>query len=336
MNSPIFKVAPQVKSSLFQRLFKQQPADNAIIEVNNLLASRDILSIQVSELRAIEDKYGLKLLAEYSLNLQEFYAVMWNYYIKSEEHSSNLLKRVDHLVVLFNLSLEITKPLKDRIGSVWYRKSAAQFVVKRRLLANDRTSLDVFANRLQLDANITARILEEEQLLVVKSYINTLSQKSRCSPDERMEAERMFENFNISTNLRNEINKQLRLFEVYWEAEHLSLKTFEVAPGRLQKSEICYYYADRIKWYETRNGRYGAKELELINEGELYISNKRLVFIGKFKTSQIPFDRIINILKDNQHVTVVKDKGKNPTLKLTMDSELFSIVLKRVKYGQIT
>lgn len=331
MNSPIFKVAPTIKSSFFQRLLKQEPTDNAIIEVNNLLATRNILSIQAVEIKAIEEKYQLNLLVEYSLNLQEFYAVLWNYYIKNEDQSSFLDSQINHLSRLFSFPLEVTQLLKERIGSGWYRKSVAQVVSKRRLLSSDRASLDLFAKRLHLEANITAKILEEEQHLVVKSYINTLSQKSRCSPDDRVEAGRMLDNFGIPTGFRNDINKQLRLFEAYWEAENLPLKTFTVTAGTLQKSEVCYYYADKIKWYETRNGRYGVKELELINEGELYLTNKRLVFIGRFKTSQIPFDRIINILRNKQNVTVVKDKGKNPTLQLTTDSELFSIVLNRVK-----
>ncbi|RYF80988.1 MAG: hypothetical protein EOO03_16965, partial [Chitinophagaceae bacterium] len=112
MATQIFKIATLQKGSFFQRIFKQYPGDNAIIEVNNLLAIRDILSIKNEEIEAIGQKYELNLQQEYALNLQEFYAVLWNQYLKLED-SSDMMNQTNHLAALLNLKRSIQKSFVD-------------------------------------------------------------------------------------------------------------------------------------------------------------------------------------------------------------------------------
>jgi hypothetical protein len=74
----VFENRPLIRRSVFQRLFRQEPEENAIIELNNLLASRKIAAITVDDIRSIEGKYGLNLGKEFQLNLEEFYVVYLN------------------------------------------------------------------------------------------------------------------------------------------------------------------------------------------------------------------------------------------------------------------
>jgi hypothetical protein len=50
----VFELRPLINKSLFQKLFRQEPDENAIIELNNLLASQEITSIGKEDIRLID------------------------------------------------------------------------------------------------------------------------------------------------------------------------------------------------------------------------------------------------------------------------------------------
>ncbi|MEZ4901774.1 MAG: hypothetical protein R2822_08470 [Spirosomataceae bacterium] len=77
MMSTAFETRPLIAQSLMQRLLRQQPIENAVIELNNLLATQPILSINRTDLDLIEQRYSV-LLSQFMLNLEEFYAVHFN------------------------------------------------------------------------------------------------------------------------------------------------------------------------------------------------------------------------------------------------------------------
>lgn len=65
-----FVPIPLVQKSVLQRLFKQEPAENAVISLNNMLAERDILSINSTELQDLEAFYNIRFATDFELNLQ--------------------------------------------------------------------------------------------------------------------------------------------------------------------------------------------------------------------------------------------------------------------------
>lgn len=326
---------PLQRGSFFQRVFKQQPADNAIIELNNLLAGTEISKISEQHIQKIAENYSLNLQQEYPLNLQEFFAVLWNWYIKSGV-DPGLLADAQRLGALLQLELSVISDLQNRIGEEYYRRAAKIAVSKRRLLASDASGLDQLANHLQITSDVTTRVLTEEQKLVVNGYVQPLVAKNRCSPEEFREMERMIDNFQLKREHNNELFKQCRALLSYWQAEHEPLQTFLVDGGAIQKSEICYFLAKNAKWFETRNGSYGTKQLELINQGTLYLTGKRLVFVGNTKNSIIALDRIWKVSATRQQITFMKDKGKDPVIQLNTDPQILVILIERVRNGQIS
>lgn len=268
------------------------------------------------------------------MNLQEIYAVLWNKYISIDKRTPHFLAQINWLGDLFEISENVRLDLKNRIGSAYYKSAVISYVGKRRLLANDKMSLTSLAEHLQLDTAIASQILNEQQQVVINNFTEVLIKKNRCSMEDHRETERILESFQITATLRNDIYQQLKSPALYWQVENSALKIYTVAPSILQKNEFCYYYADHVKWYETRNSGYRTSALELINTGELYLTNKRLLFVGNLKNSQVPLDRILKVVKGINGVTIHKDKGKDPTLALSTDLELFSIIINRLRKGQ--
>jgi len=325
---------PLQRGSFFQRLFKQHPADNAVIELNNLLAGTEISRINGQHIQKIAENYSLNLQQEYPLNLQEFFAVLWNWYLKSDG-DPGLLADAQRLGALLQLEPSVISDLQNRIGENYYRRATKGAVSKRRLLASDASGLDKLANRLQITSDVTTRVLTEEKKLVVNQYIQPLISKNRCSPEEYREMERMIDNFQLEKQHKNELFKQFQALLSYWQAEHEPLQTILVDGGAIQKSEICYFLAKKVKWFESRNGSYGTKQLELINQGTLYLTGTRLVFVGNTKNSIIALNRIWKVSATRQQITIMKDKGKDPVIQLNTDPQILCILIERIRNGQI-
>jgi len=334
MEKHIFVNVPLIKRSFLQRLFRQYPSDNAIIEVNNLLAIHCPQDISIQEIQAIQQKYEVDLGAQYGLNLQEFYAVLWNHYVVAEEWSLEFKQQANQLAVLFKLDPAVTTELKNKIGAGPYRQAAITYLSKRRLLTYDRASLEELASQLELSEEISTRIVAEQKQKVIDGYVKILMQKNRCTHDELREAERMTDNFQTPAPLKKQLLQQLRVLVSYWEAEHQPLSAIAIAEGVLQKNETCYFWAPNAQWYETRSRGYGSPELELINKGAVYVTSKRLMFIAEVKTAQIPLERILKVQMGPKGLNVIKDKGKNPVLGLGPATEILQIVITRVIAGE--
>jgi hypothetical protein len=327
MNNPIYQVVPAARPSFLQRLFKQQPPENAIIELNNLLAA-GILSVRQEQLRDIENNYKVSFASDFELNLQEFYAVYWNYYLKQTSVNDNIVRELAHLVRLFNLSEEIITVLQTKIGKVWFEAAAKASLVKRQLTLEDEYGLEQFRLKLKLDQQTADGILGAAKLDTFEQYTRQVISKKRCTPDEEAEVLNIINSLKIPESKTRPAVDEIKKFKYYWELENLPLKVIPNDPS-LQKSEICYFKSGQVQWHEIRgSGSY--KQYELINQGTLFLTNKRLVFAGNAKNSVITYDKISRISVDAKGATVFKDKGKDPVLTFSGDKVIFEIVFKRI------
>lgn len=325
----IFKKVKPVEMSFLQKLFNQLPTENAIIEFNNLLASHRIQNITSDQVKNIELKYSIVLNTEFNLNMQEFFAVYWNQYLRHEDSNSDSENELNHFIQILNLNTTTTSFLQRKLGEVWYQEVITTSLTSRRFYPDDLLKLERLRQKARLPGPIAEQILNDAKLVVVESYVTTLNSKNQCSPTEEAELDAMMVNFCVPAETIKQIKEKLQKSKYYWELEHLPLKSISVK-ATLQRNETCFLQMNMVKWYETRSAGHGTKQFELINEGSLYLTNKRLLFEGNKKTSIITFDRIKNISLQTNGITIHKDKGKEPVLAFKSDSYLFDLVLKRL------
>jgi len=124
----------------------------------------------------------------------------------------------------------------------------------------------------------------------------------------------------------------------------------------LQKGEKCFFQSN-AKWYEyrsvTKRVNYGGvttrikiikgvyyrtgslnvnrvtnNELKLINSGNIFLTNKRIIFTGNEKNSIIKMDKILSFTPYADGVEIDKETGKNPTIILD-NAEVFCMMLSR-------
>lgn len=61
MNNNCFQIVKLQDQSLLQKIFRQHPTENSIIELNNLLASKEIKSITQHDIIALSREYNINV-----------------------------------------------------------------------------------------------------------------------------------------------------------------------------------------------------------------------------------------------------------------------------------
>jgi len=315
----IFQTSPLKSKSFLQRVFKQEPAENAIIEVNNLLATGHINAAQID---AIERKYQLKI-TEFALNLQEFYAVRWNEWLKTGQ-SPDIDRELHTLATLFQLTN--TDQLIQMVGESWYREKMNSILAKKQVSNKEETELAIIQEHVRLDPNTAKKIFDDARQHILETAAAPIIKRERLSPADEQTLNDLAFDLHIAAA---PTLKKLAPYKYYWQLENLPLQPIQTN-GQLQKSEQCYFEAKEVKWLETRSAGRGYSQLEQVNYGTVYLTNKRLVFEGNVKNSTLPYDRIQHIVQRNDGVQIQKDKGKDPILKLAGDETAFGIIFKRL------
>ena len=150
MNGNLFQTKPLSNTSILQKLFKQFPQENAVIELNNLLASKPILNISAKEIEVIETNYKLSLPKEFKLNLEEFYAVYLNHCLADKVLNDDELKELNHLKHILNLDDKAIDKIHSKIGEIIYKKSFQEAVADGRLTKSEEAFLAKLETTLKL------------------------------------------------------------------------------------------------------------------------------------------------------------------------------------------
>ncbi|MGL4977891.1 MAG: hypothetical protein ACRC5G_07735 [Cetobacterium sp.] len=199
-------------------------------------------------------------------------------------------------------------------------------------------------------------IVNEWKDLAVKKYI------SRIIEDERIDYKELEGLDNIilllEYNLTNEMKFQVQKFKKFYEIEQGNLESIECRIN-LNKNEKCYYKANNVEWMEERSvtqrinyhgprmrikiakGLYytaGSSKvnvvkkdiLQTIDVGDLYFTDKRIIFLGAKGGKNIKNTNILDFDIFSNGIQVFKTTGKPPILTLKNDVDLAALILNRL------
>lgn len=353
--STAFETRPLVAQSFMQRLLRQHPTENAVIELNNLLATHSIQSITPTDVAAIEQRYGLSL-SQFMLNLEEFYAVHLNYQLANQPLPGNGLADLAHLQDLFQLPAQSVEMLHIRIGEVAYRQRAERAVRDGQISADDKATLTGLQKAISLPSDLADTIYTEVCQAHLDQFVHAFGTDARITPDEEQRLQSISKNLGVK--LSAEAKRTVERYKKYWTAEHTALPVIEVSTS-LQKSEQCHYYAESVQWFEERasarrtnyddhyeHGKSfdvvdlqstttsARKEtfdiLKRISSGNLYLTNKRLIFEGSEKTTSVKSAAIISVKAYKQGILIDKLTGRSMLLLIDRDADSLALMIQRL------
>ncbi|MFN3385343.1 MAG: hypothetical protein ACK42Y_02010 [Candidatus Thermochlorobacter sp.] len=76
--------------------------------------------------------------------------------------------------------------------------------------------------------------------------------------------------------------------------------------------------------------RITSKELTYIDSGKLYLTNKRVIFMGAIRNFTIRMERILAFTPYSDGIKIEKDSGRNPTLKIDKNVDICCLMFSRL------
>lgn len=357
MNGNLFQPTTLVKTSYLQKMFRQVPQENAVIEVNNLLATKPIKQLSRKDIEEIENRYQLSLIRAFKLNLEEFYTVYLNYCLADKVLNKEELDELNHLKQILDLDDKTIDKMHTKLGEVIYKQSFQEAVADGRLSPQEQAFLSQLENTLRLPKALADKISAETRTNFVESYVSRIVADQRLSPAEEQELAAISNSLNVTLEFNNKTKEQLSKLKLYWALENLDLPVIPT-DLTLQRAETCHLEIPAVKWHELRKVRhstgssystrvkvakgfylgsgssssrsYSVDTLTHIDTGTLYLTNKRIIFTGTTKNSTIPLGKIVDFIPDHEGVEISKETGKSPVLQMKKQADVFCIMLERL------
>ncbi|MBN9352382.1 MAG: hypothetical protein J0H55_17020 [Chitinophagaceae bacterium] len=357
MENSIYKEYPLKQPSFFQKILKQQPEENAIIELNNLLASKPILSINEIEIKAISKKYQLSLTETFPRNIIEFYSAFVSKAVENLKVSDEKKKEIEHLKYLLEIPEQAATLINNEIFSSFYREEYIKVVATGEIKEKDDLFFKKLQNEFSLSDDLAKNISDETRRDFMNEKVKEIIEDGRISPDEEKGLHDLAKGLNIDINIPN---SELVLFDqmkLFWALENNPLEMVPVSIN-LQKGESCYFLT-QCGWHElkteTQRFNYAGPTvrfkimkgvyyragsiatqpvkrdvLRLIDTGSLYLTNKRIIFTGVKRNKTIKLNKILSFTPFSDGVEIGKDSGTQPFLSFSDRLDEFGIILSRL------
>jgi hypothetical protein len=353
-----YKIKEFVKPNLIQRIFRKKPSENSIIEVNNLFANTNsIMDITSNQINSIATNYKLDIYRRFPEEIKAFYRLYLWYCLADKGISEQDLKELSYLKSLLCLNDKSINEIQNEIFRSVYKDTVKDVVSDGKLNEEEKQILSKLRAELNLSEEIANNIYKEEAGAYLKRYLEQAISDQRLSPNEEQELAALAKNLNIDCEFEQNTKALLDRFRLYWLIENGDMP--EVNPDiKLQNSEKCFFN-NNANWYETRRItkriRYSGPTARIriakglywragdiafqpvsediltkIDTGIIYLTNKRIIFIGGQKNNSIAINKIIDFTPFENGVTIEKATGKSPFIELDKGADIFSMILNRL------
>jgi hypothetical protein len=245
----------------------------------------------------------------------------------SDEQSSEL----SHLKEILGMSDNDVEVIHTKVAGDVYKRSFLKAISNGRLNESEKKALDKLQAQIRLSDKATDKLSHDLREKYVRDYLNEIVAKERLSPQEEEELNAITKSLMVDLKMDKQTRGKLDKFKLYWSIESGDLIPKQVDIN-LQKNESCYFTTS-MDWYEQRSAGRGISEWRLIDRGQMYLTNKRLIFMGYQKDTNIRLDKILSFTAYADGIELKKETGKSPRLLFKNDIDVFSLLLSRLVKG---
>lgn len=356
----IFKQKELKKPNLFQKLIGKNPSENAIIEINNLLSSSEfeIEKITFDQIISIANKYKINFKNKFI----EYRREIFNTYLKHCLIDSNLddseLKSLKHLKDILLLDDVETQELINQETKKIYNQNLKSLLADGKLDSFEKQKLINLRKGLMISEDVARKLYERNANEVLQNFIEGAISDERLSPDEEIEINEIANNLGIDLKPNEMSQELLDRYKLYWQIENGTLPEIK-SPINIQKSEKLHFKT-YVKWLEQKRvtkrinyagpsarikimkgvyyrvGSIKAQSItedvwQTIDSGNLYLTNKRIIFMGSKGNKTIAINNILDFTPFKNGIDIQKDSGKCPFLEFENNIDLFSMILVRLQ-----
>ena len=351
----IFELKKLRKPNFIQTLLKKEPKENAIIKINNIFYNKE------NEIEKINKEEIDEIIRNYNISGTKVIREKENIFLKvlRSQVDKNKIERkiLNHIIDILGLSKEETYRIINEYTSEKYEKYL------RNIFNNgeDISAPSEETKKLQKDLEISDDKEYEIYYKVVsegaQKILDDILKDERLSPEEDKKFNEMLVKYNIDAKYDDETQRRMELYRYYWQIENETIPIIE-SDINLPKTENLYFVST-VEWYENRtqtktirysgpvisfriakgiywrSGNLRAEKvsedvLKHIDSGNMYITNKRIIFIGTKGSKNIKLEKILDMIPYNNGLNIIKDTGKPVFLEIDEDSYVASMILYRL------
>lgn len=328
-----------------------------VAKVQNLLASRvNPHELIEADLAQVIRRHGLRQNKRLRCGLLRLYESYLAACIADRELTGAEVSALQHLRAVFSLSERDALLAYERTAERVCRESLDEVPEDRGLSEEGLHVVASIRTGIGLPRENAERIMRSVGQKLLARRVEEALQDERIDDGEIRELERLARGFGLPLANNERTRQLLERYRLYWLIEEGDIPSVEVGI-RLQRGESCYFKA-AVAWYEYRSvtksinyggitsrvriakgiylsaGSVGAQRLtedilKLIDLGSLYLTNKRLIFVGNRANKSIRLTQVLNFEPMANGVRIEKEHGKTPFLVFDDDIDIFSLCLDR-------
>lgn len=345
------------RRSFIARLFGRLDPRNAFIEVNNAIAEAERPSLaNVTQIQAIHQKYGASSFSQFLPQAGKLYSSYLMTLFRGLAKTSISQQDIDDLQMIqhaFLMSDAYVDRLNLQAGRTIYRLALAHALDDEILTEHERDELAHLGRQLNLDDDAIAELYSDELQKLLTEKVEDALEDGELSPDEEYHIQMLCKRFDI--NPRFTVHMQTVMDEArrVWMARRgpLSGMTTDLA---LKRGEECYGRMT-VEWWEVRRNAMSTWRshhmppetastialayapivencLTQIDTGTIYITNKRVLFVGQSSTSTIPYSKMIDVSQFRNGIKINKETGRSPYI-ISNDPLILGALVKRMLFG---
>lgn len=343
----------QTKRSLFARMAAKPSPAAAVAEVETLLAKKGAHGVGTGDVDAIYARHRVPRdeQMKLSLSLYEHALKTFSSYAEITDEEADYL---NFLRDILNISEQALRSATTAALFPIFRAAADRFVVDGVFTDEEREQMQRLATALRVGEVAWDKAYRSAADARIKELTTAAISDERVSPEERQRIDAAGKGLRVGVGMDQQTYSLLARFEWMWQIENGALPTI-IPDIALRAKEVCHASTPVI-WYELRRVtqrvdyqgisysipimkgfryRIGSVApspvrkdvLTQIDQGQLYITNKRLIFNGALGNKSIPFASILRIQAYSDGVMVEKATGKSPTIMLGGDVETTILVI---------
>ena len=355
----IFNLKPLPEPSFLQRLFKITPSENAIIEVNNLLAENqgDITKVLLDNIIAISAKYKTDLRHEFKASRIGLFTSYLHHCLTDSKLEEHEMEQLYHLRDILMLSAQDVNEVIEKETVKIYARHIREAVNDGVLQDFEKENLEKLRSQLRISADVAKEIYSKSAGEILQGFIDGAISNERLSPHEERQMYEIARNLGIDLKIDGKSKAVLERYKLYWQIENGHLP--EITPDiNIQKSEKLHF-STYVHWLEERKvvkrrnfagptariklakGVYyrlgslrvnnmSKDEWQRIDSGQIYLTNKRLIFMGAKTNKTIRINTVLAINPFSNGVDIQKERGKCPFLEFSNNVDIFSMIMTRL------
>jgi hypothetical protein len=341
-----FVIKEKVQPSFVETILKREPKFNAIIDINNLLASKPVREVTIEEIQNISKSYNLDIKTSYRECLQNFYSHYLKYCFQDHKLTEHEIDDLLHLKRLLFLTDEETSKINAKVGTSIFEEETQKAIQDGRLSEEEKIFLEQLKTTLALHESIANKIYEQAAQDYFSDFFNSITSDNRISEEEEKELHEIAKSLGVNVEMDDAAKTTYDRMKLLWLIENGKIPSITVNLP-LVNPEVCYFKT-YVNWMgcvkKAKTADEGPKlskkssiasikpenDLNTLDKGTLYLTNKRLIFTGQKITKSIYFNKLEESIVFLNGVEVYYEDSKVNFILFSENIDVFSAILSKV------